>query len=314
MVAEGWRPIVPRAPAVRGAPGQLGGCLAFGTGGGGVGSGRRVRVIHPSPPPFRRPPPQDWDTWAPAAQYRQRWNKDGTRIKTEQMRKVRSGLWWRWWTEAARQHGTPRSGAGRACSSRWRGCELHRSRPVASFSPPRPPTSTPVGHAPPPVSHHPHLPPQVFGGLPSHNFAASAQPDKARLYSDWIYLRQVHQAVCYDHTISLLRRKMRDPKRASMGSLYWQLNDVWQVRGGRPAAGRLGWRLVCACVRRGGDCFVLKAWLPPRACRGSGRGARRSAAARMLPPACTQLTAPLRRTGPALPTSLRQPGRVLVVH
>lgn len=41
---------------------------------------------------------------------------------------------------------------------------------------------------------------------------------------------QVHQAICYDYTISLLRRKMRDPKRVSMGTLYWQLNDVWQVR------------------------------------------------------------------------------------
>ena len=63
-------------------------------------------------------PPQDWDTWAPGAQYRQRWNKDGTRIKTDQMGKV-------------------------------------------------------------------------FGGLPSHNFAAATQPERARLYSDWIYLRQV---------------------------------------------------------------------------------------------------------------------------
>lgn len=36
------------------------------------------------------------------------------------------------------------------------------------------------------------------------------------------------QSICYDHTISLLRRSMRDPAKLSMGSLFWQLNDVWQ--------------------------------------------------------------------------------------
>jgi hypothetical protein len=101
-------------------------------------------------------PAEDLDTWAPAAQYRQRWNRDGTKIKTEQMGKL-------------------------------------------------------------------------FGGLPDANFKAAAAGDRADLYADWIYLRQVHQSVCYDYVISLLRRKMRDPKRLSMGSLYWQLNDVWQV-------------------------------------------------------------------------------------
>jgi hypothetical protein len=38
--------------------------------------------------------------------------------------------------------------------------------------------------------------------------------------------------VCYDYTISQMRRAMRDPKRLSMGTLYWQLNDVWQARSG----------------------------------------------------------------------------------
>jgi hypothetical protein len=67
-----------------------------------------------SPRPRRR---------APGAQYRQRWNTDGTRIKTAQMS-------------------------------------------------------------------------QLFGGLPQHNFRAAAQADKAALYSDWIYLRQVGAFRC----------------------------------------------------------------------------------------------------------------------
>jgi hypothetical protein len=54
----------------------------------------------------------------------------------------------------------------------------------------------------------------------------------------------VHQSVCYDYTISLLRRKMRDPRRLSMGTLYWQLNDVWQVGGAgeAPLVWGLGFR------------------------------------------------------------------------
>jgi hypothetical protein len=48
--------------------------------------------------------------------------------------------------------------------------------------------------------------------------------------------------VCYDHTISLARRSMHDPAKLSMGTLYWQLNDVWQVR--------LGWG-VCDVSRLG---------------------------------------------------------------
>jgi hypothetical protein len=100
-------------------------------------------------------PPEDWDTWAPGAQYRQRWNTDGTAIKTAQMSKV-------------------------------------------------------------------------FGGLPTHSFRSSAADQRAALYSDWIYLRQMHQSICYDFTISMMRRKMRDPARLSAGTLYWQLNDVWQ--------------------------------------------------------------------------------------
>ncbi|KIZ07627.1 mannosidase, beta A, lysosomal [Monoraphidium neglectum] len=68
----------------------------------------------------------------------------------------------------------------------------------------------------------------VFGGLPSHNFTSEVASTRAQLYSDWIYLAQVWQTVCYDHTISLARRSMHDPAKLSMGTLYWQLNDVWQ--------------------------------------------------------------------------------------
>ena len=122
-------------------------------------------------------PPEDWDTWAPAAQYRQRWNTDGTRLKTEQMKKL-------------------------------------------------------------------------FGGLPDHNFKAAGQVDRAALYSDWIYLRQVHQSVCYDHAISLLRRKMRDPRRVSMGTLYWQLNDVWQGASWSSMDYELRWKPVHYALKR----------------------------------------------------------------
>jgi hypothetical protein len=73
---------------------------------------RRLNAC-PLPCPRPRPLPR-----APAAQYRQRWNTDGTAIKTAQMAKV-------------------------------------------------------------------------FGGLPATNFRASGLEDRAALYADWIYLRQV---------------------------------------------------------------------------------------------------------------------------
>lgn len=65
---------------------------------------------------------------------------------------------------------------------------------------------------------------------PKHYVQLAVQASLTLPYALENQPQQVHQAICYDYTISLLRRKMRDPKRVSMGTLYWQLNDVWQVR------------------------------------------------------------------------------------
>lgn len=61
---------------------------------------------------------------------------------------------------------------------------------------------------------------------------------------------QVQQALVYEAAVAQWRRNKRDPAAVTYGVLYWQLNDIWQVRifrlqaglaaGGRQA-GRRGW-------------------------------------------------------------------------
>jgi len=104
---------------------------------------------------------------------------------------------------------------------------------------------------------------KVFGGLPDSNFRAATPAERAHLYADWIYLRQVHQSVCYDYVISMLRRKMTDPKRMSMGSLYWQLNDVWQGASWSSVDYELRWKPVHYALKRVYAPVQVQAYIPP---------------------------------------------------
>ena len=54
---------------------------------------------------------------------------------------------------------------------------------------------------------------------------------QATLFQKFIYLTQVYQAATYETASTYWRRIKTAPDAQTMGVLYWQLNDIWPVRG-----------------------------------------------------------------------------------
>lgn len=65
------------------------------------------------------------------------------------------------------------------------------------------------------------------------NTTNSSESPVALQYKAFTHLSQVQQALAYEAAAGVWRRGRDDPATRTMGMLYWQLNDIWQV--------------VCAC-------------------------------------------------------------------
>jgi beta-mannosidase len=84
-------------------------------------------------------------------------------------------------------------------------------------------------------------------------------PNKTRQFEDFVYLTQVVQMVCITAEIEHYRRIRNESH--TMGTLYWQLNDIWQAQtwssleyGGR-------WKLLHNGVKRAYDKFLISGYL-----------------------------------------------------
>jgi len=77
---------------------------------------------------------------------------------------------------------------------------------------------------------------------------------QATLFQKFIYLTQVYQAATYETASTYWRRIKTAPDAQTMGVLYWQLNDIWPVRGmGERVNGR-GMGVDTRAQRAGGAC------------------------------------------------------------
>lgn len=86
--------------------------------------------------------------------------------------------------------------------------------------------------------------PCALANCASHHHAVYAGHLR-RGFRRWTYLTQVQQAMAYETAIAHWRRLKHDAEARTMGVLYWQLNDVWQVRNLSHASHPHRW---CACL------------------------------------------------------------------
>ena len=69
-------------------------------------------------------------------------------------------------------------------------------------------------------------------------------------FRHWIYLTQCNQALAYETAVGLWRHLRNKEEYQCSGSLYWQLNDIWQGQSWSGLDADGGWRLLHHAARR----------------------------------------------------------------
>lgn len=65
--------------------------------------------------------------------------------------------------------------------------------------------------------------------LPPAECSGDATTSQRDVFDAYLYLTQLQQSRCYETAINRWRQLRSDPNAQTMGILYWQLNDIWQV-------------------------------------------------------------------------------------
>lgn len=69
-------------------------------------------------------------------------------------------------------------------------------------------------------------------------------------FRHWVYLTQCNQALAYETAVGLWRHLRNHEEYQCSGSLYWQLNDIWQGQSWSGLDADGGWRLLHHAARR----------------------------------------------------------------
>ena len=96
--------------------------------------------------------------------------------------------------------------------------------------------------------HHPNGNPQLEAQVGMH-FLLPNNTDKAARFGNFVYLTQIVQGICMQAQTEHYRR-IKDEVGHTMGTLYWQLNDIWQGQSWASIEYSGRWKILHYLVKR----------------------------------------------------------------